>query len=192
MATDSCGKGRSLMRLLSDYVVLDIETTGLSPARDEIIEIAAVRVRNGEVVGKFASLIRPERPISLFITDLTGISNGMVVGAPSVAEVLPRFLDFVGSDVVIGHNVSFDIGFLHSNAMRCLGRGFSNDYVDTMRLSRRLFPGESHHRLSDLEHRFGLHNASAHRALSDVLLTNDCYRYMCRYIIGHGLEEAYR
>lgn len=181
-------KGRSLFKLLTDYTVIDIETTGLAPARDEIIEIGAVRVRGGEITDTFSALIKPERPISYFITDLTGISNAMVADAPSVGEVLPRFLDFVGSDVIVGHNVCFDINFLHDKAMRYSERGFTNDYVDTMRLSRRLFPEERHHKLSDLEQRFGLHNDSAHRALSDVLLANDCYNYMRRCILDRGID----
>lgn len=188
---DARGKGHSMLKLLSDYVVIDIETTGLSPARDEIIEIGAVRVRGGKIADTFSALIKPERPISTFITSLTGISNAMVADAPPITEVLPRFFDFVGSDVVVGHNVCFDIGFLHDKALQYLDRGFSNDYVDTMRLSRRLFPAERHHKLSDLEQRFGLHNDSAHRALSDVLLTNDCYNYMRRYILDRGMERLY-
>ena len=185
---DEFRKGRSLMKLLTDYVVIDIETTGLTPSKDEIIELGAVRVRNGDITDTFSELIRPERPISDFITGLTGISNAMVADALPIGELLPRFLDFVGSDTVIGHNVCFDIGFLHDKAIRYSGRGFSNDHIDTLRLSRKLFPCEKHHKLSDLEQRFGLHNDSAHRALSDVLLTNDCYKYMCRYILTRGLE----
>lgn len=171
-------KGTSLMKVLSDYVVLDLETTGLDPRSCEIIEIGAVRVVNHAVTERFSALVHPETPISPFITSLTGITNAMVAHERSVAEVLPEFLAFAGNAVVVGHNVNFDLGFLCENSLRLTGRSFTNDYIDTLRLSRRLFPNEHHHKLSDLEQRFGLHNESAHRALSDVLLTQECYEIL--------------
>lgn len=175
-------KGRSLLEELHDYVVLDLETTGLNPVRNEIIEVAAVKVRSGQITDSFSSLVKPERRIDSFITGLTGISNDMVADAPPIRDVLSAFLRFVEGEIVVGHNVNFDIGFLHENCRRLFGCGFSNDYVDTLRLSRKLFPEQRHHRLCDLEQRFGLHNERAHRALSDVMLTNDCYQILCRHM----------
>ena len=151
-------KGRSLIALPADYVLLDLETTGLDPRRDSIIEIGAVRVTGHEVMDQFSSLVRPPAPISSFITGLTGISNEMVADAGSIEAVLPGFMDFVGASLVMGHNVNFDVNFLYENCLRLFGRGFPNDFVDTLRLSRRLFPNERHHRLCDMEARFHLHN----------------------------------
>ena len=181
------GKGRSLIELPSDYVLLDLETTGLNPARDRIIEIGAIKVVEYDIVDTFSTFVKPPYPISPFITSLTGITNDMVRDAGSIEMILPEFMRFVGSSLVMGHNVSFDINFLYENCVRCLGVGFVNDYVDTLRLSRRLFPQEKHHRLSDLEERFHLHNEHSHRALSDVLLTNQCYEYMRRYMDERGI-----
>ena len=168
------------MDFLPDYVVLDLETTGLSPERDEIIEIGAVRAERGELTGAFSQLVNPGFPVSGFITNLTGIGNAMLAGAPGLDEVLPQFLRFVGGSVVVGHNVSFDLGFLDAACRRRLGVSFANDYVDTMRLSRRLFPQYRHHRLCDLTERFGVEAPVSHRALADVLQTRDCYEYMRR------------
>ena len=99
------------------YVVFDLETTGLSPFKDEIIEIGAVKVdKEGQIVDTFTTLVKPARPVSEFIRNLTGISNEMLADAPSIYTALPRFNDFVGDAMVIGHNVTFDIAFVQQKA----------------------------------------------------------------------------
>jgi len=183
MICGGCGeekRGSCLMAFLDDYVVLDLETTGLSPERDEIIEIGAVRVEGGAVTDAFSQLVDPGFPVSGFITNLTGISNAMLARAPGLDEILPRFRGFAGDWPVVGHNVTFDLGFLDAACRRRLGEPFANDWVDTMRLSRRLFPEYRHHRLCDLTERFGVEAPVSHRALADVMQTRDCYEYMRR------------
>ena len=106
-------KGLSLIELPSDYVLLDLETTGLNPAGDSIIEIGAIKVKEYDIVDTFEAFVKPPHPISYFITDLTGITNEMVKDAGSIETVLPEFLRFVGSSLVMGHNVNFDINFLY-------------------------------------------------------------------------------
>lgn len=130
----------------------------------------------------FSTLINPGCSIPYFITSLTGISNRDVASAPKIEEALPQIRDFIGDYIVLGHNVTFDIGFLRENYMECMGVSFDNNYTDTMRLSRKYFPHMSHHRLGDLEREFGLHNERAHRALSDVYLTLDAYEYIKSYV----------
>lgn len=181
-------KGKSLLELPEDYVVVDLETTGLWPDIDEIIEIGAVRVRGLEITDAFSTLVYPINGIDSFITQLTGISPKMVEDAPRVSEALKAFLRFTDNDIVIGHNVHFDINFLYDKCIECFGFGFSNDFIDTMRISRKLFPEYRHHKLCDLEERFGLHNEQAHRALSDVLTTNNCFQYMRKWIIEKGVS----
>jgi DNA polymerase-3 subunit epsilon len=107
------GRGASILALLSDYVSVDVETTGLSPVYNEIIEVSALRVRGGQIVDRFSSLICPSdmSQVDEYITALTGISPAMLETAPSAEKVFPAFLDFVGSDVLVGHNVSFDVNF---------------------------------------------------------------------------------
>ncbi len=181
-------KGKKVCFLPEDYVVIDLETTGLNPEKDEIIEIGAVRVRQLMITDTFSTLVYPQKGIDPFITRLTGITPEMVSDAPCIREVLSSLMNFVKSDVVIGHNVHFDINFLYDKTVECFGHGFSNNFVDTMQLSRELFPEYEHHKLCNLEERFCLQNDKAHRALSDVIVTNDAYQYMRKWIIEKGVH----
>ena len=102
-------KGKSLLEFLTDYTVIDIETTGLYSEFDEILELSAVKYRNNKMIDKFTTLVRPEEEIDEYITDLTGITNEMVANAPSIEEALPKYLDFIGTDIVVGHNVNLSL-----------------------------------------------------------------------------------
>ena len=116
-------KGDSLTCFVKDYVVFDIETTGLDSVHNEIIEIGAIKVVENEIVDTFQSFIKPKYRISSFITNLTGISNDMVKDALDVREVLMLFKEFVGDDILIGHNVNFDINFVYDHLI------LNNDHV---------------------------------------------------------------
>lgn len=170
-------KGRCLMAAVNDYVVIDIETTGISMAVSEIIELGAVRVQNGVITNEYATLVRPRGVISPFITELTGISNAMTATAPVIKDALPGYLEFIGEALVVGHNVHFDVNFIYDNCMAWLNRPFGNDFIDTMRLSRRLYKEiKKGHRLGDLARRFNVPDSGpAHRALADVITTHYCY-----------------
>ena len=168
-------KGKSLLSFPSDFTILDLETTGLDPGFDEIIEVACLRVRDFTVVDSFQSLIHPVDEIDEFITDLTGITNEMVANAPSINEVLPDVISFLSSDIVVGHNVNFDINFLYDALISFNGAEFSNDFLDTMRLARRMVPELSHHRLRDLITHFEIEPSGSHRALCDCESTLSVY-----------------
>ena len=170
--------GNYLDTWLDDYVVLDLETTGFSAARDAIIDLGAAHIVDGEVVEEFSQLVNPDRPVSYRITQLTGISNDMLDGQPLIGDVLPEFLDQLGSNVLLGHNITFDLGFLNHNAQLVVGRPLPNDYMDTMRLSRKLFPQERTHKLEALIRRFHIADTEEHRGLSDAIQTAQCYEYM--------------
>lgn len=185
---DRSEKGQSLLSCIDNYVVIDLETTGLDPQIDSIIELASIRVENNEVVDSFSSLINPGFEIDDFITELTGITNDMLTDAPRLEDVLPPFMDFVGSSIVVGHNVNFDINFLYDACDDHFHHGFPNDYIDTMRLSRRLYPDYRHHRLCDLLDRFSIIPDGQHRALADVLSTHQCYQYMKHYIAENNIH----
>ena len=173
-------KGRSIIAFPDDYTVIDLETTGLCAGRDLIIEFAAVKVRSGQVADTFQSLCDPGFPIPPAIESITGITTEMVRSAPNPRSVLPDFLDFVGDDFIVGHNVNFDVRFIAASA-----DFFKNDYIDTMAIFRKLHPSLPHHRLSDMVDYYSKQNTSAHRALSDCLATNDCYGAMRDEIIAH-------
>ena len=157
----------------TDYTVLDVETTGTSPEYCEIIELAAIRVRNGEVVDKFVSFVKPDENIPEFITDLTGITNDMVNDAPKIYEVIGKFKDFIGNDIIVGHNVTFDIRFLSEQA------DFVNDYFDTLSSSRKLLPEMPHHRLKDLIAYFNIPTDKLHRSFEDCLATYNALCCLC-------------
>ncbi len=170
-----------------DYTVIDLETTGLNPKTDLIIEFAAVKVRGGEVVDTFQSLCDPGFPIPPMIEAITGITSEMVRECPNPRSVLPDFIEFTGEDFVIGHNVLFDVRFVGT-----CNDGFYNTYIDTMKIFRKLHPTLPHHRLCDMVDFYGQNNESAHRALSDCFATNDCLTEMKKEAIQScGCIENY-
>lgn len=159
-----------IKKIIDDYCVLDTETTGLSAYHDEIIEIGILRVRNNEIVDRYSQLIKPKSPIDPFITSLTGITNEMVEGMPTINDIKNEVLTFIGDDIIVGHNTSFD--------MRFLSEGFkqpvNNYYMDTMQFARKVYPELKHHRLSDLTEYLGLHN-NEHRSIADCIATKELY-----------------
>lgn len=157
----------------ADYVVVDLETTGLKPSECEIIEIGAVKV-TGNKQETFQSLVKPTYPISRAITNLTHITNDMVKDVPSIDEVLPRFLDFLGDNIIVAHNASFDLSFL-SAACEKLNMPFNNKYIDTLSWARRCYPQFRHHTLECLCDELDIDNSEEHRALSDALATQKLY-----------------
>ena len=171
-------KGKSLLAALDSYVAVDIETTGLSPRHASIIELGAVKFRNGKPRDEMSLLINPGFSIPAGITALTGITDDMLWTAPPIVDVLPMFLDFVGGDVILGHNVNFDVNFIYDKVLAMGLPPLKNDFVDTMRISRRLYPEHKHHRLCDLAERFGVVPDVAHRALADCYTAAACYEYM--------------
>ncbi len=156
------------------YVVFDIETTGLSPAREEITEIGAIRIENGVQTDTFSQLINPGKPIPANITDLTGITDEMVKDMPSIDQVLPKFLEFCKNATVVAHNAAFDTGFIREKANR-LGLPFHYKIADTLRLSRELFPNEKKHSLNVVAERLGVSLQNHHRAVDDATATAEIF-----------------
>lgn len=172
-------KGCNLLELPTNFVLVDIETTGLSPAHDSIIEIAAIRYQDGSVVQRFDSLLKPESYYPGFIDDfiarLTGITDEMISQAPSTKYVLNSFRDFIGGSILIAHNAHFDINFLYDNLESVCGYILSNDFVDTMRIAKLLHKELKHHRLSDLADLYSISYDNAHRANVDCEITLNVY-----------------
>lgn len=184
-------KGKSIIALPTDYVVLDIETTGFDYKWCEIIEVSALKYINGECMVKFSSLVRPSGPIDHHITALTGITNEMVAASPLPSAIIPDLMTFIGDAVVIGHNVSFDINFLYDAYERECGQHFTNDHIDTLRLARKCFPQLRHHRLSDIAEACGVAQEDSHRALCDCDVTAQCYSCMRSMILAEQTEENF-
>lgn len=176
------GRGKSLIAFPDDYVCIDLETTGLRPAGDWIIEFAAYRVENGKATDRLVSFVRPGEleKVSPFITDLTGITKDMVRDAPLPEDILPELFDFVEDSMVLGHNTCFDMNFLYDGAKKAGLDPIGNDFTDTMRISRRCNKDLPNHRLGTLAQFLDVEVTAAHRAAADVETTIRCYEQMVK------------
>lgn len=162
--------GKKINKYVSDYVVFDLETTGISTAYDAVVEISAVRVKDGVAVEEFGTLVNPKRPMPFSASMVNGITDEMLKSAPVFEEVLAKFLEFAGDNVLVGHNIhTFDMKFIYRDSKEFYGKIPDNDYVDTLTLARQYISGLSHYRLVDLAQHYGISPEGAHRAL------NDCY-----------------
>ena len=172
-------RGRQLYGYVPDHVIFDLETTGLSPLEDKIIEISAIKVEKGKVCGTFSTLVDPGCPIPMAASRVNGITDQMVAGAPKAAKALEQFLAFIGSSVLVGHNIhSFDMKFLYQALSEELGKELPNDYIDTLPMARRCLPQLRRHRLTDLAAHFRISTEGAHRALNDCRMNETCYERM--------------
>ncbi len=168
-------KGQCLFAFPSDYTVVDIETNGLSSETCEIIEVSALKVRGEKIEDRFSSLIKPNEPIGWFITRLTGITDETVKDAPPAFEVLGKFYDFAGKDILIGHNVNFDVNFLYDKLWIHNGLILDNSFVDTLRLARKALPFLENHKQITVAQYYGIPTEGSHRALRDCEICNACY-----------------
>ncbi len=158
-------------KLPADCVVVDIETTGFSAYNDSIIEIAALKIKDGEIIGEFSSLIKPKKRISSFIQKLTGITPLMVENAPLIEEVLKKFLDFCSSNPIVGHNIGFDLRFINHNLSLYYNKTLNNPSYDTIPYSKKAFSNLSSYKLTSLANHLNIDSTNAHRALKDCHIT---------------------
>lgn len=180
-------KGKRRNSYAEDYVVFDLETTGINQERDAIIEISAIKVQNHEVTGEFSTLVNPGRHIPAGATAVNGITDDMVEDAPDIKTAMEDFLDFIGDYVLVGHNIhTFDTNFIYDAALNFLGKELKNDYVDTLYMARRCLPELSHHRLVDVAEHFGIQTEGAHRALFDCMMNQGCYEAMGKLMEKRG------
>ncbi|OEG00438.1 PolC-type DNA polymerase III [Vulcanibacillus modesticaldus] len=153
------------------FVVFDTETTGLSAVFNTIIEIGAVKIKNGKVIDRFETFVDPQEPISPKITEITGITDDMVKGAPLLDEALPRFRDFIGDAILVVHNARFDIGFLNIGFKKIGAKELNNPVIDTVELARLLYPKMKNYKLNTLCKHFKIELVNHHRALNDAEAT---------------------
>ncbi|MFH1432730.1 MAG: 3'-5' exonuclease [archaeon] len=178
----------------SSFVILDIETTGLSRFRDKVTEFSGVKVKWDVDLGayraidEFSTLINPERRIPGFITRFTGITNEMVKDAPVFAEVSFRIKEFIGDNVIVAHNTTFDYNFLDHNFRQCGIEGLFNDALCTCKLSRRIVPYLSSYRLQSVCNHFHVDNVQAHRAMGDVLATKEVFDHLYKRMKMRDIE----
>ncbi|WP_028125824.1 PolC-type DNA polymerase III [Eremococcus coleocola] len=171
------------------YVVFDVETTGLSSVYDKIIELAAVKMKEGQVIDTFEAFINPNQPLSSFTTELTGITNAMVEGAPQEDVVLKDFYDFSQNTILVAHNASFDIGFLNKGYERIGIENTPIPVIDTLELSRMVNPHLKSHRLNTLAKRYGVNLEQHHRAVYDSETTGYLmYKLLDQALADFGME----
>lgn len=176
-------------RVLSEdtYVVFDVETTGLSAVYDTIIELAAVKVIDGEIVERFERFANPHHPLSSTTTELTGITDDMVKDAPEVEEVIRDFRDFIGDAVLVAHNASFDMGFFYEASKKAALPSIAYPVIDTLELARFLYPELRNHRLNTLAKKFNIELTQHHRAIYDTEATAHLFNQLLKDAMDKGI-----
>jgi len=157
--------------LESTFVSIDIEATGFDPSKSDIIEIACLRVEGGIITDRFSTLVNPGYPLPPKITELTGITNAMLVGKPKVEEVLPKFLKFIGDSVLVAHRVEKDIAFIDKYYRMLYGKRFRPPHICTLSLAKNVLPNLKRYSLKDLADQFGIEYRRVHRAMDDAQIT---------------------
>lgn len=158
----------------NEFVVFDIETTGLSALNDAITEIGAIKIKDGQVIDSFSQLINPERAIPEFITNLTGITDKMVANKPTIDQVILEFYDFIKGSVLVAHNASFDVGFIREK-LKSVNLGLYNPVFDTLELARAVFPDLRNHKLDTIAQYLDVNLDNHHRAVDDATATKDIF-----------------
>lgn len=166
--------------MINTYVAFDLETTGLNVETDQIIEIGALKVREGKVVDRFMEFVKPDEPISPMITNITGITNEMVSHARNTEEIIKDFMTFCGEDVLVGHNILFDYKFTKKYAVQ-YGFSFEKKGIDTLKIARKVHKDLESKSLGALCEYYQITNASAHRAYHDALATAKVYHMLAHY-----------
>ena len=157
-----------------NYTVVDIETTGLSPQRDDIIELSALKVRDTKVVEEFSTLLKSSKGVNSFISGLTGITNSMLNNAPIIEDVLPEFLAFIGNDIILGHNVNFDMRFIKAKTQLVLNKMVENSIMDTMIFAKRNLELPNF-KLTTIAQYYDIDTKNNHRGLKDCYITFEVY-----------------
>lgn len=174
--------------MVQSFVAIDVETTGLSPEKYHIIEVGALKVRDGEVVETFSSLVNPGYELSSTIVNLTGITDEMLADAKSFKEIVDELEQFLGNEALLGHNVGFDYRFLKTEFMRA-GKKFNHEVIDTLAIAKKLHSDLPSRSLESLCRHYGLYNPNAHRAFDDAKVTMDLYFEMAkRQQMGNDAE----
>ena len=183
-------KGKSILTVINDYVALDVETTGLDPQWDKIIQVGCIRVRDSAIVTQYESLVNPGFEVDDYITKLTGITNEMLATAPSIEQIAPDIQSFIGDDCIVGHNVTFDINFLYDTFEKCGLSPLRNDFICTRRLAYWVFPGWGSYKLKILVEKLQLPGGQFHNAMADTMHTYHAYEYMKKYAVENSIEIA--
>ena len=167
--------GMGIVAYPNTYIVVDLETTGLNPVNDEIIEISALKYVNNQLVESFTHLVNPQLPINWKITQITGIDDEMVAQAPTIDQLLPSFLEFIGSEILMGYNFNFDISFLINKLNKYGYPTLTNNYIDVMQLAKLHLKNMVNYKQTTIAAYFTINTQGAHRASVDCEMCAACY-----------------
>ena len=170
------------------YVVFDIETTGFSPEKNQIIEIGAVKVENGRITDRFSTFVNPDVPIPFEIENLTGINDNMVLSSPGIETVLPQFLEFCRDCALVAHNASFDVSFIAHQASR-QGLEFAPTVLDTVAMARHLLPSLNRFKLDTVAKALNISLENHHRAVDDAGATAEIFVKFVEMLRAQGIEN---
>lgn len=146
------------------FVAIDVETTGLSPFANELIEVSAIKYEGSKKIDTYSTLIKPKAPIPYYITKITGITNDMVKNAPQIEEAMPQLVDFVGNSAIVAHNANFDYKFIQNYSDNSFSK---NKVIDTVPIGRKLYPELPNHKLGTIAKHIGITEDGFHRAEFD-------------------------
>lgn len=168
-------KGNKIMYFTPNFTVIDLETTGRGNQYTEITELSGIKYRNYKPVARFSKLIKAKNSILPFVQELTGITDRMIASSPDISEVIESFVDFIGEDLIVGHNVNFDFNLVYDAYYSIHRKILFNDYSDTLYFSRILNEDSENHKLATLCSYFNIDRKVAHRALADCEQTGELY-----------------
>ena len=171
-----------------EFVVFDIETTGLNSHTNKIIEIGAVKIKAGRIIDRYSQLINPGISIPYHITEITSITNEQVANQPKIDEVIGKFVDFIGDAVLVAHNAPFDMGFIKRDIKEYLNIDLENSVIDTLQMARDLFPDFKKYGLGDLNKSLGLALEKHHRAVDDSQATANMFIIFLEKYKEKGIE----
>ncbi|MEC5422658.1 PolC-type DNA polymerase III [Virgibacillus sp. C22-A2] len=171
------------------YVVFDVETTGLSAVYDTIIELAGVKIHEGEIIDRFESFANPHHPLAQITTDLTGITDDMVKDAPEIADVLKDFHQWIGDSILVAHNASFDMGFINQGFKKIDYEKATNPVIDTLELARFLYPELKNHRLNTLCKHLDIELTQHHRAIYDAEATGYLFWKLAKGLLNKEITN---
>lgn len=181
---ESYVKAHEILHFPDSYTVIDLETTGLEPSSDFIIEVAALKIENHKEAARLETLLSCPLTVSAQTTELTGISSQMLHGAPSFSQIASKLRSFLGQEPIVGHAVLFDITFLSKAFAACGLAPLENEYIDTLPISQKLLPELVHHRLKDIAAYYKFNNDGAHRAMADCQMNFRIFEAMKRNILN--------
>jgi len=172
----------------TEYIILDIETTGLNAKKDKITEFGMTRVKEGKIIEEFECFVNPEVPIPYRITEITGITDEMVKNAETIDKIIPKVIEFIGDLPIVAHNANFDLGFIKYNAKK-QGYTINNTIIDSLQLARELYPDYKNHKLGTIAKNLGIKVENAHRALDDVITLGKVFNKMIEALKEMGVSN---